>query len=138
MARRFAVVLAAALVLVSAFPGGSGAHTVVLTPKVSRTKVPKGALQPRDLVVIVGKVSTSDATCFAGVNVELVRVIKNVGERILEVDPTNVEGEYSFKRRVRKNQTWYVRFPGFQTVVAGHSHTCGAAASRQVRIRVQR
>jgi hypothetical protein len=136
MARRFAVAVTAASFLLVGFPGPASAHDVALTPNISRTKVPRGGLERGNLVVVIGRVKTSDPTCFAGVTVELVRVIKNVGERVLQVKPTNAEGEYWFKRRVRKNQRWFVRFPGFQSIVTGHSHTCGAAVSKGVRIRV--
>jgi hypothetical protein len=136
MTRRFAVAVTAASFLMAGFPGEVSAHDVALTPSVSRTKVPKGALEKGDLVVVIGRVSTSDATCFAGVTVELVRTIQNVGERILEATTTNGQGKYWFKRRVGKDQRWFVRFPGFQSVVAGHSHTCGADVSKGIRIRI--
>jgi hypothetical protein len=134
MARRVAVSVTAAAFLLVGFP--AGAHDVALTPSVSRTKVPKGALEKGDLVVLIGKVSTTDPTCYAGVTVELVRTIQNVGERVLGTTTTNSQGKYWFKRRVKKDQRWFVRFPGFQTVVAGHSHTCGLAVSKGVRIRI--
>jgi hypothetical protein len=134
MARRVAVAVTAASVLLVGFP--AGAHDVALTPSVSRTKQPKGALEKGDQVVLIGKVSTSDPTCFAAVTVELVRTIQNVGERVLGTTTTNTQGKYWFKRRVRKDQRWFVRFDGFQSVVAGHSHTCGFAVSKGVRIRV--
>jgi hypothetical protein len=136
MARQLMVALTAATVLLVGLPGEVGAHDVSLTPNVSRTKVPKGALDRGGLVVVIGKVSTSDATCFSGVTVELVRTIQNVGERVLEATTTNGQGKYWFKRRVKKDQRWFVRFPGFQSIVAGHSHTCGLAVSKGVRIRI--
>lgn len=137
MGRRVVVAVTAASFLMAGYPGPVGAHDVALTPSVSRIKVPKGALERGDLVVVIGRVKTSDPTCFAGVTAELVRVIQNVGERVLQVKTTSAEGEYWFKRRVRKNQRWFVRFPGFQSIVAGHSHTCGPAVSKGVRIRVR-
>jgi hypothetical protein len=136
MARRVAVAVTAASFLLVGFPGPASPHDVALTPNVSRTKVPKGGLERGDLVVVIGRVSTTDPTCFAGVTAELVRVVQNVGERVLQVKTTSAEGEYWFKRRVRKDQRWFVRFPGFQSVVAGHSHTCGAAVSKGIRIRI--
>jgi hypothetical protein len=136
MARRIAVAVTAASFLLVGFPGPASPHDVALTPNVSRTKVPKGGLERGDLVVVIGRVSTTDPTCFAGVTAELVRVVQNVGERVLQVKTTSAEGEYWFKRRVRKDQRWFVRFPGFQSVVAGHSHTCGVAASKGIRIRI--
>lgn len=134
MARRVAVAVTAASFLLVGFP--AGAHNVALTPSVSRTKVPKGALGKGDLVVVIGKVGTTDSTCYDGVTVELVRTIQNVGERVLGTTTTNAQGKYWFKRRVKKDQQWFVRFPGFQTVVTGHSHTCGLAVSKGVRIRI--
>jgi hypothetical protein len=136
MARRFAVTVTAVSFLMAGFPGEVSAHDVSLTPNVSRTKVPKGALERGDLVVVVGRVKTTDSTCFAGVTVELVRTIQNVGERVLETTSTNGQGKYWFKRRVRKDQRWLVRFPGFQSIVTGHSHTCGADSSKGIRIRI--
>src|SRR5918996_131896 len=136
MARRIAVAVTAVSFLLVGFPGPASPHDVALTPNVSRTKVPKGGLERGDLVVVIGRVSTTDPTCFAGVTAELVRVVQNVGERVLQVKTTSAEGEYWFKRRVRKDQRWFVRFPGFQSVVAGHSHTCGGAVSKGIRIRV--
>src|SRR5919109_4574459 len=138
MVRRVTVALTAATFLLAGFPAQVNAHDVSLTPNVSRTKVPKGALARRDLVVVIGKVSTSDPTCFAGVTVELVRVVQYVGERILGTTTTSAEGNYWFKRRVRKNQRWYVRFPGFQSVVTGHNHRCDRADSKGIRIRIAR
>jgi hypothetical protein len=136
MGRRALVAVTAATFLMMGVPSEVGAHDVALTPSVSRTKVPKGALERGDLVAVVGTVRTSDSTCFAGVTVELVRVVQNVGERVLKSTTTGGNGNYWFKRRVRKNQRWFVRFPGFQTVVAGHSHTCGLATSKGIRIRI--
>jgi hypothetical protein len=136
MTRRFAVAVTAASFLIAGFPGEVGAHDVALTPSISRTKVPKGGLDRGDLVVVVGRVKTTDPTCFAAVSVQLVRVIQNVGERVLKETSTNAGGNYWFKRRVRKDQRWFVRFPGFQSIVAGHSHTCGDAASKGIRIRI--
>ncbi|HEX5948323.1 MAG TPA: hypothetical protein VFZ45_02035 [Actinomycetota bacterium] len=136
MARRVAVAVTAASFLLVGLPGEVGAHDVSLTPNVSRTKVPKGALERGDLVVVVGRVKTNDATCFGSVTVELVRVIQNVGERVLGTTTTNAQGKYWFKRRVKKDQRWFVRFPGFQVIETGHNHTCGAAVSKGVRIRI--
>jgi len=136
MARRLTAVFVATLLMLLAFPARPGAHTVVLTPKVSRTKIPKGAVERGDVVVILGRVATSDSTCFAGVLVELVRIRQGV-EKILEVDQADAQGEYAFKRRPRRDERLFARFPGFVEVVAGHSHTCGAAVSRVVRIRVR-
>jgi hypothetical protein len=136
MTRRFAVAVTAASFLIAGFPGEVGAHDVALTPSISRTKVPKGGLDRGDLVVVVGRVKTTDSTCFAGVTVELVRTIQNVGERVLETTTTNGQGKYWFKRRVRKDQRWLVRFPGFQSIVAGHNHVCGASGSKGIRIRI--
>jgi hypothetical protein len=59
-----------------------------------------------------------------------------VGERVLGTTTTNSQGKYWFKRRVKKDQRWFVRFPGFQSVVAGHSHICGLNVSKGVRIRI--
>jgi hypothetical protein len=136
MTRRVTVALTVAASLLIGSPAEVGANDVSLTPSVSRTKVPKGALDRGNLVVVVGKVSTTDPTCFAGVTVELVRTIKNVGERVLLSTTTGGNGKYWFKRRVRKDQRWFVRFPGFQSIVAGHSHTCGLAVSKGIRIRI--
>ncbi|MGH2656508.1 MAG: hypothetical protein ACRDIZ_07410 [Actinomycetota bacterium] len=136
MARRVTVALVAGSFLMAGYPGPVSAHDVALTPSISRTKVPKGGLDRGDLVVVVGRVKTTDPTCFAAVSVQLVRVIQNVGERVLKETSTNAGGNYWFKRRVRKDQRWFVRFPGFQTIVAGHSHTCSAAVSKGVRIRI--
>jgi hypothetical protein len=136
MARRIAVAATAASFLLVGVPAEVGAHDVSLTPNVSRTKVPKGALERGDLVVVVGRVKTTDATCFAGVTVELVRRIQNAEARVLETTMTNAQGKYSFTRRVRRDQRWVARFPGFQSIVTGHSHTCGLAVSKGMRIRV--
>jgi hypothetical protein len=137
MARRVAVAVTAASFLLVGFPGEVGAHDVSLTPNVSRTKVPKGALERGDLVVVVGRVKTTDSTCYGGVTVELVRVIQNVGERVLGTTTTNSQGKYWFKRRVKKDQRWYARFPGFQSITGDHgSHTCGLATSKGIRIRI--
>jgi hypothetical protein len=136
MVRRIAVAATAASFLLVGVPAEVGAHDVALTPNVSRTKVPKGALQRGDLVVVVGRVKTTDVTCFAGVTVELVRRIQNAPARVLETTTTNGQGKYSFKRRARRDQRWVARFPGFQSIVAGHSHTCGLAVSKGMRIRI--
>jgi hypothetical protein len=136
MTRRFAVAVTAASFLIAGVPGEVRAHDVALTPNVSRTKVPKGGLERGELVVVVGRVKTTDATCFAGVTVELVRTIQNVGERVLETTTTNGQGKYWFKRRARRDQRWFVRFPGFQSIVTGHSHTCGPDNSKGIRIRI--
>lgn len=138
MARRIAVALTTASLLLVGTPGSVSAHDVSLTPNVSRTKVPKGELQRGDLVVVLGRVRTSEPTCYAGVTVELVRTIQNVGQRVLKSTTTSSNGEYWFKRRVRKNQRWFVRFPGFQSIVEGHSHTCGGAVSKGIRVRIAR
>jgi hypothetical protein len=136
MARRVAVAVTAASFLLVGFPGEVGAHDVSLTPNVSRTKVPKGGLEKGELVAIVGKVRTTDSTCYAGVTVELVRVIQNVGERVLGTTTTNVQGKYWFKRKVKKDQRWFVRFPGFQSITDHGAHVCGADVSKGIRIRI--
>ncbi len=138
MARRIAVALTTASLLLVGTPGGVSAHDVSLTPSVSRTKIPKGALDRGDLVVVLGRVRTTDATCFAGVTVELVRTIQNVGERVLKSTTTSSKGEYWFKRRVRKDQRWFVRFSGFQSVTEDGTHICGADVSKGIRIRIAR
>ena len=136
MGRRAVVAVTAATFLLVGIPGQVSAHDVSLTPNVSRTKVPKGALERGDLVAVVGRVKSTDPTCFAAVTVELVRTIQDVGERVLKSTTTGGNGKYWFTRRVRKNQRWYVRFPGFQSIVAGHSHMCGLATSKGIRIRI--
>jgi hypothetical protein len=75
--------------------------------------------------------------CNAAVNVELLRRVPGA-DRVLESDTTNAAGKYYFHRRARTDQRVYVRFVGFQDIVAGHSHTCGASVSKQFRIRVSR
>jgi len=137
MTRRFAVAVTAASFLMAGFPGEVSAHDVSLTPGVSRTKVPKGALERGDLVAVIGRVKASDPTCFAGVQVELVRVVQNASDRVLQTTTTNGQGKYAFLQHVRKNQRWLVRFSGFLSIVTGHSHTCGKNSSKGIGIRIQ-
>jgi hypothetical protein len=137
MARR---VLASAVVLVAlviAFPGVSGAHNVSIGTKVSKSKLPRGALRPGERVIVFGRVGAIDAVCNSLVSVELMRMVPGA-DRVLESDVTDAEGEYYFLRRPRGDQRVYVRFAGFMDVTAGHIHTCGGSVSRGFLLNVRR
>jgi hypothetical protein len=118
-------------------PGPSSAHTVSVGTTISKSKLPRGPISPGRRLIIFGRVGSVDEACKAFVSVELMRRVPGP-DRVLQSDTTDAEGEYFFLRRPRTDQRVYVRFAGFQQVVAGHDHTCGGSASRQFRLRVQR
>lgn len=129
------VVMLGAVMLLAMAPLASDAHTVSLPTKTSRAKLPRGDLNRGQRVIIFGKVSADDATCFAGVTVSLQRRVPGA-DRVLETKLTNPDGEYWFLRRARGDQRLYVLFPGFVDVSSGHSHTCGGSVSREVLLNV--
>jgi hypothetical protein len=118
-------------------PAPSSAHDVSIGTRVSKSKLPRGALSPGQRVIVFGRVSAVDETCKSFVFVELMRRVPGP-DRALQGDTTDAEGEYFFLRRARNDQRLYVRFAGFQQVVAGHNHTCGASVSQQFRLNVRR
>jgi hypothetical protein len=137
MPRRFVALLGILVALILAVPATSLAHNVSIGTTVSRAKLPRGPVAPGQRVILFGRVGAIDPTCNSLVSVELLRRVPGP-DRILEGDTTDADGEYFFLRRPRGDQRLYVRFAGFQDVVPGHSHTCGASASREIRLRVAR
>jgi hypothetical protein len=115
----------------------SYAHDVSIGTRVSKSKLPRGSLSPGQRVIVFGRVGAVDEACKSFVLVELMRRIPGP-DRVLQGDATDAEGEYMFLRRPRSDQRLYVRFAGFQQVVAGHDHMCGGSASRQFRLNVRR
>jgi hypothetical protein len=123
--------------LLSLIPGSSQAHDVTAATSLTRFKVPSGSTLAGDKVVVFGRVKSADQVCNAGIEVGLYRAQAG-GDRLLATDVTDVEGEYFFDRRPRRDQTLFIRFDGLVQSVTGHSHTCGGSESREVKIRVTR
>jgi hypothetical protein len=137
MARRVLALIVVLVAAVMAFPGVSAAHTVSITTKVSKAKLPRGALRPGQRVIVFGKVGAVDAVCKSLVSVQLMRRVPGA-DRVLQSDVTDAEGEYYFLRRPRGDQRVYVRFAGFQDITPGHSHTCGGSVSSEFLLDVRR
>jgi hypothetical protein len=137
MPRRFLALVGILLALILAMPATSLAHNVSIGTTVSRAKLPRGPVGAGQRVIVFGRVGAVDPTCNALVSVELLRRVPGP-DRVLEGDTTDADGEYFFLRRPRGDQRLYVRFAGFQDVVTGHSHACGASASREILLRVAR
>jgi hypothetical protein len=137
MARRILALVVVLVAVVMAFPGVSAAHNVTIGTKVSKSKLPRGALRPGQRVIVFGRVGAIDAVCKSLVSVELMRKVPGA-DRVLQSDVTDAEGEYYFLRRPRGDQRVYVRFAGFQDIVADHSHTCGGSVSSEFMLDVRR
>jgi hypothetical protein len=134
MSRR-TVALMGVLAALVAIPAVSSAHNVSLPTKISRAKLPRETLRPGQRVIVFGQLTAIDVVCEAGLPVRLMRRVPG-NDRVLETDTTDTEGEYSFLRRPRGDQSLYVSFAGIQDVVTGHLHTCAGAVSKQIELNV--
>jgi hypothetical protein len=137
MARRVLASLFVLVAAVMAFPGVSAAHTVSITTKVSKAKLPRGAVRPGQRVIVFGRVGAVDAVCKSQVTVELMRRVPGA-DRVLQSDVTDAEGEYYFLRRPRNDQRVFVRLETFQDITPGHSHACAGSASSEFLLAVRR
>jgi hypothetical protein len=137
MVRRLLALTGILLSLVLMVPAPAQAHNVSIGTTISRAKLPRATVGRGQRVIIFGRVGAIDPTCNALVTVELMRRVPG-SDRVLEGDTTDGDGEYYFLRRPRNDQRVYVRFTGFQEVVAGHNHACGGSASREIRLNVSR
>jgi hypothetical protein len=137
MGRRLFVTLLPAVLLLLAMPGTAAAHILTGETFFSRRKAPPGEVESGETVAIFGRLKSSAPECFIGQTVFLVRRQRGT-DKVLASDVTDVEGEYIFQRRPRRNQKWYVRYQGYMLVDQQHTHTCLPTKSRAVRIRVER
>jgi hypothetical protein len=137
MGRRLLVTLLPAILLLLAIPGTAGAHILTAETFFSRRKAPPGVVESGETVAIFGKLKSSAGECFVSQTVFLMRRQKGP-DKTLARDVTDVEGEYIFQRRPRRNQKWYVRYHGYLLQDPSHTHNCLGTRSRVVKIRVER
>ncbi len=135
MGARRLVLLPAVLMVLLLFAGGASAHNVVATTSLSRFKVPKGATERREKVVIFGMLKGPDPVCYANQTVLLYRR-EVTGPRLVDRAITDAGGQYSFVRRPGQDQVLYIQYEGFTEVVPGHIHTCVPSVSKDLELRM--
>ena len=127
------VVLGATLLLVSVLVGTSSAHTVSHPTSLSIDKIPSGATNPGDRVLIVGRLRPN--ACKARQTIKLKRV-RPGADSTLGTDKTDGDGEYRFPINPDADMTLYTRFGGSVDSSYGHSHTCEKSRSARVLVNV--
>jgi hypothetical protein len=138
MPRRFMATAAMLLAVVILLPGTSSlAHNVAVGTRTSRSKLPRGPINPGQRAIVFGRVAAQDSVCKDFVVVELLRRVPGP-DRTLGSTTTDGDGDYFFLRRPRGDQELYARFAGFHDVVAGHDHNCGGSVSRTILLGVRR
>lgn len=123
------------ILILALLPDIGSAHTFTNRPRLIINKVPGGATDPGDRVVIYGRIVSGRAPCRDGRIVRLFRVVPGPN-RLLATDLTDFEGEYLFVRRPRRDQTLYTRISRFVETSYGHSHVCRRARSRDLFVDV--
>ena len=116
--------------------GAAVAHTFATDTSLSITKVPGGATNAGERVVVYGKLQSTRASCRVNKTVKLIRV-RPGADLVLARDTTDSEGEYLFVRRPTRDSTVYTRFSGTLSGSYPHSHRCRADRSPNLFINVR-
>jgi hypothetical protein len=135
MKRIAASVVVGVFLLTSVLVGTAGGHTFVSDTSLSRGKVPRGATDPGDRVIIFGRLKSPRPVCRSSKLVRLMRV-RPGPDKVLARDWTDAEGDYRFVRHPSRDQTVYTRFSGTFFSNYGHSHRCLGSRSRNRVIRI--
>jgi hypothetical protein len=122
MSKRHLAVLAG-LVAVFTLAGVAAAHVFNANPGLTIRKLPTGATDPGDRVVVFGRILSQRSFCKAGRAVRLFRVRPGADPQIGR-DITDAEGEYRFVRHPRSDRTVYTRIGLKFGSSYGHSHRC--------------
>jgi hypothetical protein len=139
MLRRLGVFALVILLVPSLFLGRSSAHMFDVAASLGARKIPSGAVERRDRVLIVGRLRSAEPTCRQGKTVKLRWRRAGTGRaRTLRTDQTDAEGDYRFKIRPGKTLRVFVRFDGFAEFSSDHHHICSGSRSRTLRIIVER
>jgi hypothetical protein len=102
------------------------AHVFSVSSKVS-LGASRGNVEPRQEVILLGKVSSSQPECVQG------RQVKLGGKS----RTTNSSGHYRFVIRPRRTRTYRTNVLAVTGGVHPHSHTCGGDTSNGVKVRVK-
>ncbi len=135
MKRVLASGVAATFLLVSILATSAMAHDFVANTTLTIHKSPVGETHPGHQVAIYGKLRSARHSC------EVHKVVRLMKKRpgadvLLDRDRTDTEGDYSFLRRPRHDQTVYTRFRGTLHETYGHSHQCLPSRSSDLSINV--
>jgi hypothetical protein len=126
-----------AAVIGAAGAGTAAAHVVDARTQVTIARVPGGKIDPRQRVVVFGRLRSAAAVCPRRKLIQLRERRRGV-DPVLARDRTDAEGEYRFVLRPRRNLILYTRFAGSFASSYGHRHRCRADNSRTIRINVRR
>jgi hypothetical protein len=102
------------------------AHVFSVSSKVS-LGASRGNVEPRQKVILSGKVSSSQPECVQG------RQVKLGGKS----RTTNSSGGYRFVIRPRRTRIYRTNVLALTGGVHPHSHTCGGDTSNGVKVRVK-
>jgi hypothetical protein len=127
------VALATGLLLVSMLVGTSSAHTVSRATSLSIDKIPSGATDPGDKVLIVGRLRPNK--CEAGQKIKL-KQVQPGKDPVLGSDKTDGDGEYSIRINPKSDMKVYTFFGGSVDTSYGHSHTCEKSKSDRILVNV--
>lgn len=136
-ARRRLLLLLVAAATAGAVVGTAGAHVVDAKTTLTIARVPKGKVEPRQRVVVFGRLRSQAAICRRGKLIKL-RERRRGFDPVLAKDRTDAEGEYRFVLRPRRDLVLYAHFGGSLVSSYGHRHRCRGDNSRIVRIDVRR
>jgi hypothetical protein len=135
MKRPFVALGVATIMVLALLPDTASAHTFVASPRLTINKVPAGATDPGERIVIYGKILSRRVLCR---NARVVRLLRAVSgpDVLLATDITDREGEYRFVRRPRRDQTLYTTIRRLVRTSYGHSHVCRRARSSNLFVNV--
>jgi hypothetical protein len=111
------------------------AHTFVAGSTISIASTPKGPVEKGTDVLIFGKVGSDHSSCKKGRVVELFKV-RSGHDKLLGKDRTDADGEYGFRRTIKRNQAFRTKVLRRLDTSYGHSHDCKGAGSSKLVIQV--
>lgn len=111
------------------------AHVFKARPRISVDRVPDGAVNQKERVVIFGRLQTARTICRQDRVVRLLRA-RPGRDSLIATDTTDAEGEYLLILRPRRSMTIYTVVARSLKTSYGHSHDCARARSTNLRIRV--
>jgi hypothetical protein len=130
-----ASVIVGIFILTTVAIGTAVAHTFVAETTLTIRKAPRGATNPGGKVIIYGRLKSANPSCRSNKLVRLMKV-RPGADKILDVDRTDLEGDYRFVRHPGGDVTVYTRFLGTFNTSYGHSHQCLKDRSRNRFINV--
>jgi hypothetical protein len=123
---RVSLLVFAALMLLALPPLEAFAHIFSVSSTVS-LGASRRNVEPKQKVILSGKVSSSQPECVQG------RQVKLRGKSTT----TNSSGRYRFVIRPRRTRTYRTNVVAVTGGVHPHSHTCGGDTSNGVKVKVK-